>query len=154
MNWIPYRQGASIPAYPCLHIRVWGVDRGLSIVLRAAIDTGATTTVMPSHVLKEAGAFRLTGRNVLCRGYDGAVALLPLYEVSLSIEDHRWPVHAQRAFDDVLVIGANTPEPLQPPLPGTPDALRPGAPQALLGLDIIAAWHLHLDGRNSRYAVE
>jgi hypothetical protein len=154
MNWIPYRQGSSIPAYPCLHIRVWGLDRELSIALRAAIDTGATTTVMPSHVLKEVGAFRLTGRNVLCRGYDGAAALLPLYEVSLLIEDHRWPDHARPQFDDTLVIGANTPEPLQPPLPGTPDALRPDQPQALLGLDILAAWHLHLDGPNSRYAVE
>ncbi|MFO8081175.1 MAG: hypothetical protein R6V07_12855, partial [Armatimonadota bacterium] len=59
----------------------------------------------------------------------------PLYEVTVRVCDERWPDGIERQFDNALVLGVE------------------GQAEVLLGRDILAAWHLHLDGPNSRYRV-
>ena len=147
MNWISYRQTAETVPYQCLHVR-------MSTRLRAVIDSGATSTVIPADVLRNVGAFKLIGRDVRCIGHDGTATLLPLFEADLTVEHPRWPDDVQSHFSDAVIIGAPTRDRDQPRLPGTAGGLDPAEPHALVGLDILAAWHLHLDGPNARYAVE
>ncbi|HCA46386.1 MAG TPA: hypothetical protein DEP45_03210 [Armatimonadetes bacterium] len=86
-------------------------------------------------------AYRSPRQSVGCRGYDGTAHLLPVYEVDLSVDDPRWPADVAGSFPGLLVIGV-----------GRGDADGEDC-EILLGRDVLSAWHLHLDGRNSLYTV-
>lgn len=133
MTYITYSQH-EFPPSPAVHVEL---EYLLSVTdpVRAKIDTGATRTIVPARLLEEVGAIR-TGRTVSCLSYDGEERRWPVYEVTIRVCDENWPTAVADAFESSSVLGVE------------------GQAEVLLGRDIIAAWHLHLDGRNSRYAVE
>jgi hypothetical protein len=139
---IPYRGDEEWPAVPAVRIQIGGALGLRTVTTWGKIDTGASRTIVPSGILEEVGAFRRPRQVVACRGYDGTTRLLPLYEVDLSVDDPRWPEDVESQFSSCLVVAVTT----------DVDSEH-SACEVLLGRDILAAWHLHLDGRNSRYTV-
>ncbi|MEA3403362.1 MAG: hypothetical protein U9R79_19115 [Armatimonadota bacterium] len=133
MSPICYSQ-SEFPPFPGLRVELEHL-LGVTDPLLAKIDTGATRTVVPAALLDQVGAIR-TGRVVSCRSYDGRKREWPLYEVTLHVTDDRWPDGVRRLFKNTLALGVA------------------GPAEVLLGRDILAAWHLHLDGPRSRYRVE
>ena len=133
MSYISYSQ-SEFPPFAAVAIEFESL-LGATDPVRAKIDTGATRTVVPTALLDAVGAIR-TGRIVSCQSYDGVERNWPLYEVTLRIVDDRWPNSAGKKFWDAVVLGVE------------------GQTEVLLGRDILAAWHLHMDGPNSRYAAE
>lgn len=133
MSYIRYSQ-SEFPPFAAVAIELEYL-LGATDPIRAKIDTGATRTIVPANLLDGVGAIR-SGRTVSCQSYDGEERRWPLYEVTLHITDDRWPARVEALFEDTLVIGVE------------------GQTEILLGRDILAAWHLHLDGPKARYAVE
>lgn len=145
MTAIAYLGGSEWPAFPAVKIQLGGAVRLNVVTLWGKIDTGASRTVIPIRILKDVGAYHRPRQAVGCRGYDGTRHLLPVYEVDLSVEDPRWPEDVEAHFPALPVLGVG----------GSDDGEVKGANdcEVLLGRDILAAWHLHLDGRNSHYSV-
>jgi len=154
MSWVPYRQGVTPVPHPSTYVRVTGVGGLVSARVRAVLDTGATVTVIPTAILRSVGAYQLTGRTARCRGYDGATALLPLFEVDLAVDDPRWPDDLRVRFERLLVLGVTAPSQPDGDSAGASSRASGSAPEVLIGLDVLAAWRLHLDGPQSRYSVE
>ena len=133
MSYISYSQ-SEFPPFPALRAEFEYLLNATRSVT-AKIDTGASRTIVPERLLEEVGAIR-TGRVVFCQSYDGDERQWPVYEVTIRVCDDRWPGGLQREFANMRVLGVK------------------GQTEVLLGRDILAAWNLHLDGPNSRYAVE
>jgi hypothetical protein len=106
------------------------------------IDTGASRTVVPTRTLRQVGAYRHPRQVARCRAYDGTQRLLPVYEVNLTVDDPRWPAEVEMEFLSTTVVGISA----------GADAEDEYC-EVLLGRDLIAAWRLHLDGRNNCYSV-
>ena len=124
---------------PCPTVRVrfsYTLEPERKVV--AALDTGADRTVVPISLLREAGAWE-TRRSTSCVGYDGLRRHWSIYRVNVRILEPRWPEGVAPEFTDLEVFGVPDDE---------------GKVDVLLGRDILAAWHLHLDGPNARYRVE
>jgi hypothetical protein len=141
---ISYLGGSEWPAFPAVRVQLRGTFGLRPVTSWGKIDTGASRTVVPVNVLKEIGAYRCPRQSVGCKGYYGTTHLLPVYEVNLSVDDSRWPDGVADSFPGLLVIGV-----------GRDDDGSAGGEdcEVLLGRDILSAWHLHLDGRNSHYTV-
>jgi hypothetical protein len=137
---IPYRGDVEWPAFPAVRIKVRGAAGLHEVNVWAKIDTGASRTIVPFRLLEQVGAYRLPRRTAACKGYDGTRRVLPMYEVDLFVEDPGWPAEVGAEFESAMVLAVG-------------DGNSDGACEVLLGRDILAAWHLHLDGRNSRYTV-
>lgn len=133
MRSIAYSQGEFSP-FPAAWVEIVHLLGPPSAVL-AKLDSGATRTVVPTALLERVGAIRQR-TTATCRGYDGEPREWPVFEVGLRVTDSRWPDAMQREFRDLLVLGVE------------------GQSEVLLGRDVLAAWHLHLDGPQSRYSVE
>jgi predicted aspartyl protease len=132
MSAISYSE-SEFPPFPAVQIGLRYL-LGTSEPMLAKIDTGATRTIVPKHLLEEAGAIR-TGRVASCVSYSGERQSWPIYEVTLRVLDARWPEAAPTTFESILVLGVE------------------GQAEVLLGRDILAAWKLELDGPNSHYSV-
>jgi hypothetical protein len=139
---IAYRGGSEWPAFPAVRIQLSGVIRLQAVTTWGKIDTGASRTIVPLHLLEQIGAYRHPRQVAGCRGYDGTIRVLPVYEVDLSIDDPRWPDEVETAFASTVVVGVSC----------EGRASRDDT-EVLLGRDVLAAWHLHLDGRNGHYTV-
>lgn len=134
MTTIPYRTGREWRPFPAVRIVLSDLLGRRSARLSAKIDTGAFMTVAPCQLLERIEADRLS-RNEECAAYDGRTEVWPVFVVSIAVVDPRWPEGVERRFEAIDVLGVDGPS------------------EVLLGRDVLAAWHLHLDGPNSRYTV-
>ena len=91
-------------------------------------------TIAPRRLLDRIDADRLS-REEECVAYDGRPQVWPVFLVSLAVVDPRWPKGVARRFEAIDVLDVD------------------GPTEVLLGRDVLSAWHLHLDGPNSRYTV-
>jgi len=137
---ISYRGDAEWPAFPAVKVQLSGVIRLHAVSAWGKIDTGASRTIVPIRVLEQIGAYRLPRQTATCKGYDGTRRVLPIYQVDLSVDHPQWPDEVTWEFRSALVLGVGK-------------AVTEAQYEVLLGRDILAAWHLHLDGPNGRYSV-
>jgi predicted aspartyl protease len=134
MTTIPYRADREWRPFPAVRVLLSDLLGRRSARLSAKIDTGAFMTIAPLRLLERLDANRLSRREE-CAAYDGRTEVWPVFVISVAVVDPRWPNGVARQFEAIDVLGVD------------------GQAEVLLGRDILAAWHLHLDGRNSRYTV-
>ena len=134
MTVIPYRAGPDWPPVPAASVIVTDLLGERAERVSAKIDTGSFMTIVPRRLLERIQANR-TNRERVCAGYAGQVMVWPVFIVAVAIADPRWPDDVTLSFEAIDVLGVD------------------GPAEVLLGRDILSAWHLHLDGRSSRYTV-
>lgn len=142
MTTVPYQGGREWPAFPAVRLQISGALGLHTVYAWGKIDTGASRTIVPTRILKQVGAYRHPRQVAGCKGYDGTRRLLPVYAVDLCVDDRRWPEDVPHEFTSTVVVGVS----------GGDDSAEDDG-EILLGRDILAAWHLHLDGRSSHYTV-
>ena len=134
MSVIHYRAGPDWPPDPAASVIVTDLLGERAERVSAKIDTGSFMTIVPRRLLERIQANR-TNRERVCAGYDGQAMVWPVFIVAVAIADPRWPDDVTLSFEAIDVLGVD------------------GPAEVLLGRDILSAWHLHLDGRNSHYTV-
>lgn len=134
MTAIPYQRAREWPPFPAVSVSVSNLMAERAESVSAKIDTGAFMTVMPRRLLERIQADE-TPRERECTSYGGHSNVWPVFIVGLEVLDPRWPDDVERRFEAIDVLGVD------------------GPAEVLLGRDVLAAWHLHLDGRNGHYTV-